>query len=55
MIKETDRNKNNTIPEWQSKKMKMIISAHWQEIQHIIQAKEQYRTQFNRLVQIIKS
>ena len=54
MTKETARSKSKKIPEWQSKKMKMLISDRWPEIQQVVQAREKYRQQFNRFDRTIK-
>ena len=48
MTKETDRSKSKKIPEWQSKKMKTLISDRWPKIRQVVQAREKCRQQFNR-------
>lgn len=48
MTKETIQSKSSKIPQWQSEKMRMLISDRWQEIQEIVQARESERQQYNR-------
>ena len=48
MTKETVPNKNGKVPQWQSEKMRMLISDRWQEIQEIVKARESDRQQYNR-------
>lgn len=48
MTKETVPSKNSKIPQWQSEKMRMLISDRWQEIKEIVQARESERQQYNR-------
>ncbi len=48
MTKETVRSKSKKVPEWQSKKMKTLISDGWPKIRQVVQAREKYRQQFNR-------
>lgn len=48
MTKETIQSKSSKIPQWQSEKMRMLISDRWEEIKEIVQARESERQQYNR-------
>jgi hypothetical protein len=33
-------NENNSIPQWQSEKMKNLITERWQEVWEVVEARE---------------
>ncbi|MEM8829096.1 MAG: hypothetical protein AAGE96_07040 [Cyanobacteria bacterium P01_G01_bin.19] len=36
----TKNNQSNSIPQWQSERMKNLISERWQEIWEVVEARE---------------